>query len=232
MYATYTTADGNHYVTNTGKGDPGDAGSPWGIAVLFTHQGTVAWDRYLSAKTGSSVEGGWSLVIMNGSMLLQFRWYSSSGGSGSAIVANSVSTGVVHLAVVTFDPNGNLVTYYDNASVTTKATSGLRPCTNKVETLLTTTLSSRAATNFQVVAKTSFRGAPSAAQIGQLYAAAKTANDLPTSMSGATLYSRYSVRDSGGLGTTNLINSVNPSDNLLRVGSPSLIQLPNPAYGW
>lgn len=224
IYAISATSSSDYYITQPSGGEAGDAAG-FGALYLYVPTTLSAAIRVLGGKTDGSTQGWFPQISANANKASVRGTSAWSEPVGPSLLGSDL--GRVHAFLMHM--TGSFVRVYWNTTsrVTELAITGYTP--GAVSEQLGK-ISSLPATGIHILGRLTFRGNPSLAQLQALLDAARTRGDLPTSLAGATLTHRQSVRDAlAGLGAVDgqtapasLPDTITgaAADAMTRTGSP------------
>lgn len=217
-----------YYATQAGGGEAGVA-TGFGALYLIYPATLSASFRRLGGKLGTS--DGWTLLFSSTNQP-QAQAYSSTPAQVTSSIAAILGseTGMLH-AMILYHTGSAINVYLDSAArVATTAITGFTP--SAIAEQLGAANTGFGATGIYILGRLTFRGTPSTSDLQALLDAARSTGRLPTSMTGATITHRTSLRDTlaaanlpvadGAAGPATMADTVTgaAADVMTKSGSP------------
>lgn len=239
VYAATSMSAANYYATGTGGGEGGDAAG-FGFLILarIPTQAVGSAGRALADNLFTGPVEGWTANTSATNTGILAAFVNAAAGSISTPTYTVAPSDVGKILCVLGQHTGagNTVRLMVTRGVfTSAAIAGYTPSTTRRTGLgIRANVGNIPGDNLEHIGFLTFRGVPSDAQLVALFDAARSANDVPTSVSGATLAHRWSLKTElakaalpvadGAAGPATIADSVTAAsvDAMAKTGSPTV----------
>lgn len=190
MYAISGYTAANYYATQATGGEAGVV--PFGIAMLVRMTSLPVAANMLAHKS-TTAYAGWQMYV-GSTAVMNFYTALSGGGLANSPSRTWTSTEInrVSLVIGIKDTTVDRL-WVDRKEIGTGAAAASYQAA-AVAQMLGMSYSAAPASAFQILGELSFQGMPTTAQLEAFYDAARTLGDIPTTIGGATVTHRWSVK--------------------------------------